>query len=72
MRTRTGTVVCLGNEQRITIAMTPKEKRDRKNMLHRKNEKRRSKIKSIKLFGIGGTVERRLLTAARVRKRFDD
>lgn len=52
--------------------MTPKEKRDRKNLLHRKNEKRRGKIKSIKLFGLGGLVEQRMLKDARVRKRFDD
>jgi len=31
--------------------MTPKEKRDRKNMLHRKNEKRRGMVKSRKIFG---------------------
>ena len=31
--------------------MTRKEKRDRKNANHRKNEKRRGKVKSRKLFG---------------------
>jgi hypothetical protein len=31
--------------------MTPKEKRDRKNANHRRNEKRRGVRKSVKLFG---------------------
>ena len=52
--------------------MTPKEKRDRKNLLHRKNEKRRGKIKSIKLFGCGSSLEQRMLNHARAKLRFDD
>jgi hypothetical protein len=48
--------------------MTPKEKRDRKNANHRRNEKRRGRMKTIRMFGVGKLLTARLLADAKRRR----